>query len=117
MTDRLVNMCRFLSIKTDKWNYSMVLWRSSQLYSCSFAYATLSVITGTTNAFRAKFLDRYDGACDFSYCDCRDLTMWSSFRVSDAAYMMAWDKVSKATLCSGAFFAALFNYVALLFRY
>ena len=58
MTDRIVNMCRFLSLKTDDWNYSMVLWRSSQLYSCSFAYSTLSIITGTGNAFKAKFFDR-----------------------------------------------------------
>lgn len=73
MTDRIVNMCRFLSLKTDNWNYSMVLWRSSQLYSCSFGYTLLSIITGTGNAFKAKFF-----ACD--------LTMWSSFRVSDAAF-------------------------------
>lgn len=73
MTDRIVNMCRFLSLKTDDWNYSMVLWRSSQLYSCSFAYTLLSIITGTGNAFKAKFFDK-------------DLTMWSSFRVSDAAF-------------------------------
>lgn len=73
MTDRIVNMCRFLSLKTDDWNYSMVLWRSSQLYSCSFAYSLLSIITGTGNAFKAKFFDK-------------DLTMWSSFRVSDAAF-------------------------------
>ena len=59
MTDRIVNMCRFLSLKTDDWNYSMVLWRSSQLYSCSFMYSTLSIITGTGNAFKAHFFDRF----------------------------------------------------------
>lgn len=53
MTDRIVDMCRFLSLKTDEWNYSMVLWRSSQLYSCSFAYSTLSILTGTSNAWKA----------------------------------------------------------------
>jgi hypothetical protein len=83
MTDRIVNMCRFLSLKTDDWNYSMVLWRSSQLYSCSFAYSLLSILTGTTNAFKAHFMDA-------------DLTMWSSFRVSDAAFNQAMDKIRKS---------------------
>lgn len=60
MTDRIIDMCRFLSLKTDEWNYSMVLWRSSQLYSCSFAYSTLSIITGTSNAFKALTRNAYE---------------------------------------------------------
>jgi len=103
MTDRIVNMCRFLCLKTDDWNYSMVLWRSSQLYACSFAYSLLSVITGTSNAFRAKFFDS-------------DLTMWSSFRVSDAAYLTAWDKVTKAAFFSSEFWNALLAYIKLLIK-
>jgi hypothetical protein len=46
MADRLAVMCRFLSPETIDWNYNMVLWRSSQLYSCSFAYTLLSVLSG-----------------------------------------------------------------------
>mmetsp|Transcript_3692 Transcript_3692/g.5713 ORF Transcript_3692/g.5713 Transcript_3692/m.5713 type:complete len:1372 (+) Transcript_3692:182-4297(+) len=104
MTDRIVNMCRFLSLKTDDWNYSMVLWRSSQLYSCSFAYSTLSIITGTGNAFKAKFFDR-------------DLTMWSSFRVSDAAFKTAWDKIARAeSFCTCAFFNHLLDYFNLCLK-
>ena len=103
LTDRLVNMCRFLSLKTDDWNYAMVLWRSSQLYSCSFAYSLLSIITGTGNAFKAKFRDK-------------DLTMWSSFRVSDAVMKQAWGKVSSASCCSGAWFGALGAFIKLKFK-
>ena len=104
MTDRIVNMCRFLSLKTDDWNYSMVLWRSSQLYSCSFAYSLLSIITGTGNAFKAKFLDR-------------DLTMWSSFRVSDAAFTAALNKILNAdSYCSLSMITYLFDYVSLVFK-
>lgn len=55
MTDRIIAMCRYLSLKTDDWNYSMVLWRSSQLYSCSFAYSTLSILTGTSNSVKALY--------------------------------------------------------------
>lgn len=103
LTDRLVNMCRFLSLKTDDWNYAMVLWRSSQLYSCSFAYSSLSIMTGTVNAFKAKFRDH-------------DLTMWSSFRVSDAVMKQAWSKISSASCCSGAWFGALGSYIKLKFK-
>ena len=46
MADRLAVMCRFLSPETVDWNYNMVLWRSSQLYSCSFAYTLLSLFSG-----------------------------------------------------------------------
>lgn len=46
LTDRIVNMCKFLSLKTEEWNFAMVLWRSSQLYSASFAYTLLSLMTG-----------------------------------------------------------------------
>ena len=62
-------MARYLSPKTivDEWNYNLVLWRSSQLFVCSFAYTLLSVLSGTRTAFRAMF---FDG----------DNTMWSSFR-------------------------------------
>lgn len=105
MTDRIVNMCRFLSLKTDDWNYSMVLWRSSQLYSCSFAYSTLSIITGTGNAFKAYFFDA-------------DLTMWSSFRVSDAAFQQALDKIKKTeSIFSKEFWVNLGNYLDLCVKY
>ena len=103
LTDRLVNMCRFLSLKTDDWNYSMVLWRSSQLYSCSFAYSLLSIFTGTKNAFKAKFMNK-------------DLTMWSSFRVTEAVLKQARAKMSSSTCCSGAWWGAVGTYIKLVIK-
>lgn len=104
MTDRIVNMCRFLSLKTDDWNYSMVLWRSSQLYSCSFAYSLLSIITGTGNAFKSQFFDK-------------DLTMWSSFRVSDAAFTAALENILKAeSFCSLSFATHILHYMSLVVK-
>jgi len=78
VTDRIINMSSFLSPKTkkDQWNFSMVLWRSSQLFVCSWAYTLLSFIMGTQTAWNAF---RNDG----------DNTMWSSYRVSN-------DEVTKA---------------------
>lgn len=70
MADHMIVITRFLSKETRDWNYNMTLWRSSQLFACSFAYTALSVITGTVNAVRLTFFHR-------------DLTMWSSFRVSN----------------------------------
>lgn len=64
MIDALIRMCRQLNNKTSEWKYSKVLWRSSQLYSCSFGYTLLSVIMGTYNSIAHE-----------------DLTKWSSFRL------------------------------------
>ena len=78
VTDRIINMSSFLSPKTkkDQWNFSMVLWRSSQLFVCSWAYTFLSFVMGSQTAWSAF---RFDG----------DNTMWSSYRVSN-------DEVTKA---------------------
>ena len=104
MTDHVITMTRFLSIRTKDWNYNMTLWRSSQLYACSFAYTVLSIITGTINAVRACFLNR-------------DLTMWASFRVSNQAFDKAWrDVVSCQSKCSWEFVAAVRTYAGLTFR-
>ena len=46
MTDIMCRLVSFLNPHTKKWNYTMVLWRSSQLYACSFAYSFLSVLSG-----------------------------------------------------------------------
>ena len=86
--DRIITMSSFLSPKTkkDKWNFSLVLWRSSQLYVCSFAYTLLSLSTGTQTAWRAF---RQDG----------DNTMWSSFRVSNDEIGKARQNMSKMKSC------------------
>jgi len=71
LTDYLILLAKHLLPKTveDKWSYNNVLWRSSQLYACSFAYTFLSIISGSMAAFNSKF---YNG----------DNTSWSSFRSS-----------------------------------
>ena len=80
----------------------MVLWRSSQLYSVSAAYTLLSVITGTSTAFRAKF---FDG----------DNTALNSFRVSGNQLTKAWKDIWAAeSTCSLKFVSALYEYVRLV---
>lgn len=68
------------------WNFNLVLWRSSQLYACSFAYACLSVQAGTITAYTARFRDG-------------DNTAWSSFRISDDVMNSAAMRVRKAKKC------------------
>ena len=103
ITDRVVNMCRFLSPKTvtDRWDYSMVMWRSSQLFSVSWAYTLLSVVSGTYTAFKAGFFDT-------------DNTMWNSFRVTDKALMDARKRIRMAYCCSCEFIFAVCNYYGLI---
>lgn len=48
MTDVMCRLVAYLNTHTKKWNYTMILWRSSQLYACSFAYTFLSVLSGMT---------------------------------------------------------------------
>jgi hypothetical protein len=48
MTDVMCRLVAYLNTHTKKWNYTMILWRSSQLYACSFAYTFLSVLSGLT---------------------------------------------------------------------
>lgn len=100
MTDRLVQICRLVNPVTEEWNFDMSLWRSSQLFACSFGYSLLSVYGGTTSVFRARFRDH-------------DLTMWSSFRVSSAALQQAWSRVQLAS-GAGEVAARLLQYLALL---
>lgn len=102
ITDRIIALAKFLSPKTvdDKWNYNMVLWRSSQLYVCSFAYTALSIWVGTRTAFRAMF---FDG----------DNTMWSSYRVSDSDINKAREKMKqfgKSWCISFEFYLAMYFY-------
>ena len=79
MSDRLIRICRTVNPITESWNFNMTLWRSSQLYACSFGYTILSLFAGTASAYRAYFLDH-------------DLTMWTSFRVSNVAMQKAWSE-------------------------
>lgn len=91
MSDVMVRILRHLNQHTAKWNFTMVLWRSSQLYACSFAYSFLSFLSGTRSAYNARFHDA-------------DLTMWASFRVSNSQMDAAWAEVMQqgGGLCSGA---------------
>mmetsp|Transcript_14970 Transcript_14970/g.22515 ORF Transcript_14970/g.22515 Transcript_14970/m.22515 type:complete len:1308 (-) Transcript_14970:8-3931(-) len=104
MADRMSNICRFINPHTKEWNYNMALWRSSQLYACSFAYALLSFISGTRNAIGAYSTDK-------------DLTMWSSFRVPDSAFSEAKEKLyGHITCCSLEYMRDLRHYVVLCVR-
>jgi hypothetical protein len=102
MTDRLVKICRLVNPITREWNFDRTLWRATQLYSCSFAYTFLSFCAGTASAYRAKYHDH-------------DLTMWSSFRVTDAALQIAWNKVKNANGV-GTFCSEMGRYVVLVFK-
>ena len=84
----------------DDWNFNLVLWRSSQLYVCSFAYTLLSVISGTRAAFRARFSDG-------------DNTFWTSFRVSDEAIAKARQQLLKADIFSHQYILLLKFYLGL----
>lgn len=68
----MIKICRHVAPSTKNFNYDHSLWRGAQLYAVSFIYCTMSVVAGTYSAGRAYFLDH-------------DLSMWSSFRVSDTA--------------------------------
>lgn len=137
MSDSMIRILRHVNPLTTKWNFIMVLWRSSQLYSCSFAYTFLSFLSGTTRkkdkgvrdshniistiyscyVFPIRHL-REQKLCSFSLFICptssltltvlvflcltgtrsaynakfhdADLTMWSSFRVSNSQMESAW---------------------------
>jgi len=103
VTDRIINMSSFLSPKTkkDQWNFSMVLWRSSQLFVCSWAYTLLSVTTGTQTAWNAF---RFDG----------DNTMWSSYRVSNDEVTKARKNMAQMkSCCSFDYLQAVYIYYRL----
>jgi hypothetical protein len=79
----------------------MVLWRSSQLFVCSWAYTLLSVIIGTQSAYKAKFNDG-------------DNTMWSSFRVSNDEIGKARKNMRNVESCfSSEYFNASYAYFRL----
>lgn len=83
---------------------SMVMWRSSQLYSCSFAYTFLSVIAGSLNALNA-------------YLYGKDLTMWSSFLVKATEFDKAFKRITdQKSIFSSGFISAVWAYVALLLK-
>ena len=55
LIDILVHMVEFIipstsqkhsDRRTEPWNYNKVLWRSTQLYMCSFAYSVLAIMSG-----------------------------------------------------------------------
>mmetsp|Transcript_9641 Transcript_9641/g.14517 ORF Transcript_9641/g.14517 Transcript_9641/m.14517 type:complete len:1159 (+) Transcript_9641:48-3524(+) len=99
MADSMCRIVRKLNPHTAKWNYTMVLWRASQLYACSFAYSFLSFLSGTKSAYNAQFHDA-------------DLTMWSSFRVDASMLSTAWSNVRSQP--GGIFSGAFLNYLALV---
>merc|ERR1712169_120099 len=96
MADSMCRIVRKLNPHTAKWNYTMVLWRASQLYACSFAYSFLSFLSGTKSAYNAQFHDA-------------DLTMWSSFRVDASMLSTAWSNVRSQP--GGIFSGAFLNYL------
>lgn len=89
------------AVVSNDWNFSLVVWRSTQLYLCSFGYTLLSVLSGTYTAFNARFYDA-------------DNTMWSSFRISDDAMRRAYKELQITSWCSWDYFKALYKYVELI---
>lgn len=107
MYDQLAAMCRFLMPNTKVWSFNMLLWRSSQLYSCSAGYTALSIMTGTGNYIASRW-------------SAKDLTSWSSFKVAETTVEEAkqkWLKTRKSTnwsMCSLAYWTTLLDYLLIL---
>jgi len=95
-------MSRHLSPQTKQDNFNTVLWRSSQLYVCSFAYTFMSLISGTKTAFKARFLD-----CDN--------TMWSSFRVNNGDLITKRQQIGKHSFGTTEYREAVYSYLRLYF--
>jgi hypothetical protein len=77
--DQIIAMARFLSPEVrdpTKYNFNLFLWRSSQLYSCSFAYSMLAFICGTISSVRAFFFYQ-------------DNTFWESFKNKHGKWSVA----------------------------
>lgn len=108
MADRMIQICGCVNphtTRTGHWNYHMTLWRSSQLFACSFAYTILTIYEGTVSFLRAIFF-------------AADLTMWQSFRVSDTVFERARDKLSQSWESRnwGELYQNLKNYFVLQLR-
>lgn len=54
----MVRVARLSSPDARKLNLYKALWRGSQLYACSFAYASMSILAGTYSAFKAWWYKR-----------------------------------------------------------
>ena len=98
----MIKICRHVAPSTRNYNYDHSLWRGAQLYSVAFLYSLMSIIAGmriyivhftddhkgTYSAMRATFYDRYvmhpASNSSLLLMKSSDLSMWSSFRVSNA---------------------------------
>jgi hypothetical protein len=98
--DALIHMTRYCAPGARDINYHKLLWRGAQLYANSFMYTCLSTIGGSFSAYKAW-------AWDY------DLSMWSSFRVSDSEFDNLVKGVANDSFCSVAFMVFLYRYAML----
>jgi hypothetical protein len=98
--DALIRIARHTAPGTKHLNYDNCLWRGSQLYANSFMFTLLATIAGSWSAYKAWMWDY-------------DLSMWSSFRVSQSEYDKLNKGVENESFCSLAFLKYLWNYTKL----
>ena len=96
----VVDMVKYIAPQNKDINYSVRLWRLTQVYSISFMYTLMSVIAGLYSAYKAYFLDY-------------DLSMWSSFRAPTSALVEVKKKMKEATLFSGKWCGLMATYLSL----
>jgi hypothetical protein len=101
--DALIRIARHTAPATKTMNYDRCLWRGSQLYACSFMYTVLATIAGSWSAYKAWMWDY-------------DLSMWSSFRVSDSEYDKLHKSVADVSVFSSDYATFLYEYCALYLR-
>jgi hypothetical protein len=98
--DSLIRIARHTAPATKDMNYHKCLWRGGQLYSVSFMFTALATVAGSYSAIKAYLWDY-------------DLSMWSSFRISDSEF----DKIKVAmrshSVCTVQFWGLVLQYVLL----
>jgi hypothetical protein len=101
--DALIRIARHTAPATKTLNYDRCLWRGAQLYACSFMFTALAAVAGTWSAYKAWVWDY-------------DLSMWSSFRVSDSEYDKLNKSVANVSVFSLGYASFLCEYCALFLR-
>jgi hypothetical protein len=98
--DALIRIARYTAPGSKLLNYDNCLWRGSQLYANSFMFTLLATVAGSWSAYKAWMWDY-------------DLSMWTSFRVSQLEYDKLNKGVENESYFSLAFLKYLWNYTKL----
>lgn len=101
--DCLIRIARATSKHSNEVNLYMCLYRVTQLYACSFAYSVLSTIAGSYSAFKAWHYDM-------------DLSMWTSFRVSNSEFDKITGAMKGVSVFSLAYWSHVKDYILLYIK-